>query len=285
MIKEQKGGQSLSILGVGTETYLYINGLIVTEDIFISKNITLLPTCKKLPIDKISRLINKDFDFAIAVLCSRSMFSQMRITAETPENLAALAWNAQWDILLLSAILKCDAMCNLQCTHPIEDISEFSAINITNYHMRGLASNAYTLTKEDKDWLERYYKNTKVLLENDSFATAIHSLASYKWHSMPRVQLAILWAGIEALFSVNSELSFRISLYVSKFLASNNDDLKNIFADTKKLYSVRSLAVHGSPIKGDLNSSVDKSASLLNALVKKCIEANAMPNTDELIFI
>ena len=33
---------------------------------------------------------------------------------------------------------------------------------------------------------------------------------------MPRVQLAILWAGIESLFRINNELSFRISLYIAK---------------------------------------------------------------------
>ena len=32
-------------------------------------------------------------------------------------------------------------------------------------------------------------------------------MASYRWHSVPRVQLAVIWSGIESLFNVNTEVT------------------------------------------------------------------------------
>ena len=275
----------MAIFGIGTETYLYINGLVVNDEIKISEHETLMPTQCKLPLDTVSQNIKSDTDFAITILCANTIASQLRITAETPKDLAVRAWNSQWDIILLSAILKCDAFCNLQCTHPLGMISESSVLEVTNYHMRGLIETPYLVTKDDADWIEHNFANAKSLLGNNPFSTAVHSMATYRWHSMPRIQLAILWTGIEALFDVSNELNFRISLHVSKFLANDNlDEMKKTFDDTKNLYKARSSAVHGSNIRGDSNSLVDKSASILNKLIKKCISINSLPNVNELIF-
>ena len=275
----------MAIFGIGTKTYLYINGLIVNNEIKISEHKTLMPTQSRLPLDIVSQHIKNDIDFAITILCSNSIGSQLRITAETPKELAVRAWNAQWDVVLLSAILKCDALCNLQCTHPLDMISANSVLEVTNYHMRSLIGSPYLLTKDDEDWIEQNFTNAKSLLDNNSFSTAAHSMATYRWHSMPRIQLAVLWTGIEALFDISNELSFRISLCVSKFLAKDNlEEMKKIFDDTRTLYKARSSAVHGSNIKGDSNSLVDKSALLLNELIKKCITINSLPNVNELIF-
>ena len=102
---------------------------------------------------------------------------------------------------------------------------------------------------------------------------------------MPRVQLAILWAGIESLFRINNELSFRISLYIAKFLGNeDSNEEKRLFDEVKSLYKSRSSAVHGDNIKGDINSLVTRSATLLNKLIVKCIEINELPNVESLIY-
>jgi len=275
----------MSIFGMGTEAYLYVNGLIINEEIRINENKILMPVQCKPSIDILSQSVKNDVDFAVLILCERSITSQMKIIAENPKNLAAEAWNSQWDLVLLSAIFKCDAVCNLQCTHPIDAITDDATLKVTNYHLRGLFGEPYTITKEDTEWLKRYFANAQSLLDNNSFSTAIHSMATYRWHTMPKVQLAILWAGIESLFGINSELSFRISLYISNFLAgSDKDKAKGIFDETKSLYKARSSAVHGDNIRGDLDSFVEKSSSLLNKLIIKCVVANEMPNVEDLIY-
>lgn len=258
----------MKIFGTGTETYLYINGLIINEEIQLNDNKFLMPIQSKVPLQKLSNKVKKDIDFSIVVLCSRTLNSQMKIINENPKKLTISAWNSQWDLILLSAIYKCEVICNLQCTHPIEAINDDAILEVTNYYMHGFFKESYTITKDDAKWLNKYFNNAQSLLANDSFCTAVHSLASYQWHSMPRVQMAILWAGIESLFQINSELNFRISLYISNFLAGNDKEkARQLFKEIKELYNKRSSAVHGDTIKGDLISHVEKSATLLNELI------------------
>ena len=100
---------------------------------------------------------------------------------------------------------------------------------------------------------------------------------------MPRVQLAILWSGIEALFNASTEISFRISLYIANFLANDTAEAKITFEKIKKLYSSRSAAVHGGKLKGDINEIVSDSAILLNRIIRCCAE-QGLPKTDDLVF-
>ncbi len=275
----------MRISGHSNETYLYINGLEVDEEIRLSENKTILPVKTPPPLDIISKLVKSDLDFGIAVIFSSRVFSQIKITSTDPKNLAVTAWNSQWDLVLISAIFNCQVECNLQCTQSAEKISCDSIFDITDYHLYGLVDEPYKLTREDSNWLRDYYDNANSLMDNNAFITAIHSLANYKWNSMPRIQLAILWAGIESLFGIDSELSYRISLYISKFL-SKDDNLraKELYNEVRALYKARSCAVHGSRIKGEQTQLVEQSASLLNKLVIKCITLNSLPDIENLLF-
>lgn len=274
-----------SIYCTEKETYLYVHGLSVSEELQINENVVLMPVESKLPLMTVSEILDNEIDFAISILCSESIASQLRITAEAPEDVGQIAWNSQWDLVLLSAIFNCDIISNIQCTHSIEKIAKESTLHITNYHLRGLFGEPYILTAGDREWINKYFSNVESLLDNDSFMTATHSMSSYRWHSMPRVQLAILWAGIESLFRINNELSFRISLYIAKFLGNEDrNEEKRLFDEVKSLYKTRSSAVHGDNIKGDMNSLVTRSAVLLNKLIVKCIEINELPNVENLIY-
>ncbi len=275
----------MRISGYNKETYLYINGLEVDEEIKLNENKTILPVKIPPSLDIISQLVKNDLDFGIAVIFSGQVFSQIKITSTDPKNLAVTAWNSQWDLVLISAIFNCQVECNLQCTQSAENINCDSIFEITNYHLYGLVEEPYKLTREDSVWLSKYYDNAQNLMENDAFITAIHSLANYRWNSMPRIQLAILWAGIESLFGIESELSYRVSLYISKFL-SNDDNLraKELYNEVRALYKARSSAVHGSKIKGEQIQIVEQSASILNKLIIKCITTNSMPDIENLLF-
>lgn len=157
-------------------------------------------------------------------------------------------------------------------------------IHITNYELRALLSDIYNISEEDELWLEKYYKTAYKLLEKDSFQTAVHTMASYRWHSVPRVQLAVIWSGIESLFNVNTEVSFRISLYIANFLGENEAQAQQIFKQVRKIYSSRSSAVHGNKTKDNLESAVEESANLLTRILRRCAELNKLPDVDNLAF-
>lgn len=218
------------------------------------------------------------------MLCNPTIASQLHIIGDDTEHLIANAWNSQWDCVLLGALFNHNAMCNLQSDQPIEQIAKAEYIHITNYELRALLSDIYNISEEDELWLEKYYKTAYKLLEKDSFQTAVHTMASYRWHSVPRVQLAVIWSGIESLFNVNTEVSFRISLYIANFLGENEAQAQQIFKQVRKMYSSRSAAVHGNKTKDNLESAVEESANLLTRMLRRCAELNKLPDVDNLAF-
>jgi hypothetical protein len=182
-------------------------------------------TSAELDSNVASKLIEKNVDYFIAALSSGNLNAQIKIEAESAKELAVEAWNSQWDCLLLGAIINNSVMCNLQCDKPVELINEASYLNVTNYELRGTRGISKELTTEDETWIEKHYKKARELLDHQRYNTAVHCMATYTWHSLPNVQLAILWSGIESLFNVSTEVGFRVSLYISNYLSNNHEEV------------------------------------------------------------
>jgi hypothetical protein len=129
-----------------------------------------------------------------------------------------------------------------------------------------------------------HFSDARALLDTEKFQTAVHCLASYRWHSMPRIKMAVLWAGIEGMFGASTEIRFRLSLCIARFLHPDDADTrKQKFELVKKLYNSRSSAVHGAKVKGNINQSVEASAELLKELIHQSIIDRAIPNEEDLV--
>ena len=267
----------MGILGIGTETYLYVNGISCLHEIELSEGIVLMPADLNTKIEKILNLLKSDVDFAIAILSFKTLSAQLKIMASDSQQLAIKAWNSQWDCILLGAIFDCDVMSNLQCDKDVRDIEKASYINVTNYHLSALLKVGYCLSKDDEDWIKKFYKNASTLMNSTEYRSAVHAMATYRWHSMPYVQLAILWSGIEALFNIKKSISSQIGFCIAKFLSKNN--INKYSKKIKKLYRMRSLAVHGNNIENNkkIQAAINKSASLLNEIIKYCAEHAMLP--------
>lgn len=173
--------------------------------------------------------------------------------------------------------------CGLQSTTAFERFTEKSRLDVIhNRVFDPPEDDGYALSEEDCVWLENNFVKGQALLEEHRFQTAVHCIATYHWHTLPRAQLALLWAGIEGLFGVDSEISFRVSLYAARFLAIQRAEQKMIFDGVRSLYGVRSKAVHGGKLKGNPRQSVTDSVALLGRLVRACIEREQLPLLDEL---
>ena len=83
---------------------------------------------------------------------------------------------------------------------------------------------------------------------------------------------------------MNTEVSFRISLYIANFLSDNEAKAKQIFKQVRKMYSLRSSAVHGNKTKDNLESAMVESADLLNRILRRCAETGSLPDVDNLVF-
>ena len=272
----------MGFFGNAKETYIYLNGIRPKEKVCLGDGLFLVASSCNPEPNEIFKKCKNEIEIGISCIFLRSISSHFHIFADTPKQVAAKAWNAQWDAILLSALFGGEIGWNFQSDVPPENFSDAKDFHITNYALKGFGPGAIkTLTVKEHRWIETHYANAKSLMADDMFRSAVHSLFSYKWHSMPRAQLALLWSGIEGLFGVDHELSFRLSLYLAKYLSVKKTKQKEIFEDVKKLYSIRSKAVHGGNIKNP-NESVEKSVTILRRLVIKCAERGELPNCTDL---
>ncbi len=276
----------MQITSSGNVTYILLSGIRPTRNLKLDDNTELQPAdCSHLDLDTALSACSNPKDITVVTGFIPIITSQFEISAATPKELATVAWNSSWDALLLSALFRTEIGFNLQSNVPANKISADTMLRATNHHMYGLnQSSPYGLSDNDMQWLSVNFCNARQLLDSERYQTAVHCLATYRWHTMPRIQLAVLWAGIEGLFGASTEVRFRISIYIARFLHPDDVDArKKAFDTVKKLYNSRSAAVHGSKIKGDVKASVDESASILCAILKRCTMLNAMPDEKELV--
>lgn len=276
----------MQVAGIGNTTYILLSGLEVSTDIALSENVELLSAdTSHLDLETAIATCSCPDDIAVVAAFIPRITAQFKISASTSKELATLAWNSSWDALLLSAIFHIEVGFNLQSDTEASLISAKSHLRATNFHMYGLTqASPYKLNNDDIRWITEHFHAARQLLDNDKFQTAVHCLASYRWHTMPRIKMAVLWAGIEGMFGASSEIRFRISLYIARFLHPVDADARRAtFEAAKKLYNSRSSAVHGLKIKGDLAQAVEESAELLKNLIRQSVINKAIPNEDELV--
>lgn len=275
----------MQIFGDGTETFLFINGLEARRPIRLGEHVELLPARFAAAPEVLGQLFQMTVDFGVAHLFLQSVSSQIRVVGSEPEELATRAWNSVWDAVLLSAVFHCEAVCNFQSGTAIEALDASSRLEVTNYHLRGLPFEAPRLiTPAEEKWIEQNFSKSRHLLRTPGFQNAVHCLATYKWHTLPRARLALLWSGIEGLFGVANEVVFRVSLCAARFLEPEDSERRKLlFNKVKQLYKHRSQAVHGSTMKGQPGEAVQESAELLYRLIHACIEAGALPDQDKLL--
>ncbi|MGE8500405.1 MAG: hypothetical protein ACN6O6_23125 [Pseudomonas sp.] len=102
-----------------------------------------------------------------------------------------------------------------------------------------------TVEKAHLDWMGSHITGYASLLENASFRLAVDALTTHQHQSNTRMMVAMLWSGIEALFNIHSEISFRLAIYIATVTEEAGPKRKSAYDKVKKLYGIRSKAVHG----------------------------------------
>ncbi|MEH6524397.1 hypothetical protein [Sulfitobacter sp.] len=268
------------------ETFIFLNGIEVKSDIRLGEGIVLQPAdTSYLDLTTALSTCRHPDDIAVVAAFIPRVRSQFQISAKSSPELSVSAWNSSWDALLLSAIFQKEIGFNIQSDTTAHEVSAKSTLRAVHRQMSGFNDErALIIQSKDALWLTDHFVDARQLMSEESFKTGVHCLASMHWHPHPRIKLAIIWAGIEGIFGASTEIRFKISLYMARFLAPEDvAERKAIFELVKKLYSDRSKAVHGSKLKGDLSVSVADSATLLNKLLIKCIEVGSLPKETELV--
>jgi Apea-like HEPN len=121
--------------------------------------------------------------------------------------------------------------------------------NLLDYHLTcfvdaGCRNDAPN--EADAEWIKTRFDTFNRLASGDeAFRFALEAAIDWRFAKEPRSAVARLWGGIEALFGVNSELVYRISLYSACLLAKRGEQRKRKFEEVKRLYGLRSKVVHG----------------------------------------
>ena len=265
--------------------YLYLGGIKTSRKVRLREGLELMPASPSPALGDTFYKVSNITDLGILCLYLPMVSSQLFLTRKNQKDLAILTWNCAWDMLLIGALFQYDPILNMQGELEVEQIKCVTEIKVTNYHLQALPRNAINpLSENDISWIEEHHSTAnKLLSHSNKFSTAVHCLSTYLWHTHPRARLSLIWSGIESLFGVDSEISYRISLYVSHFLHPDCQASRiDTFETTKKLYNSRSKAVHGCEITPKVRASIENSAQLLRSLLFKCIETNSIPDPKRL---
>lgn len=145
-----------------------------------------------------------------------------------------------------------------------------------------------TVSVDDLAWSHDRLAAFAELIGQEKFRLAVDCLCTHQQEGSLRMTTASLWAGIEALIGVTSELSFRISALVATYLEDRGEKRMALYRRMKSLYQFRSKAVHGEAATDDaLHSHVTEVRVILSRLLQKILEEGRVPigkDWDEMLF-
>ena len=126
----------------------------------------------------------------------------------------------------------------------------------------------------DAEWIRTHFDTfNRLASENEAFRFALEAAIDWRFAKEPRSAVARLWGGIEALFGINSELVYRISLYSACLLAERGEARKRKFVEVTRLYGLRSKVVHGEKLAQEkISQAMSDSFHLLRGLLLVAVE-------------
>jgi len=95
------------------------------------------------------------------------------------------------------------------------------------------------ICQADMDWVAANLTSLGECIGTPRFRLSVDCLTTHFHEASLRMTTASLWAGVEAVFSINSELSFRVAAYMATYLESRGPDRLKLFKQVKALYAFR----------------------------------------------
>ena len=148
---------------------------------------------------------------------------------------------------------------------------------LLDYHLHPFSTASFKdvpVTSADARWIKRHFDTfNKLAHESERFSFSLESAVDWRFQKDRRAAIARLWSGIEAVFGIEQELVFRVSLTIASLLAPRGEERLSKFEAVKKLYATRSKAVHGESLSEDaLSAAIGESYDILRLLLMHQVE-------------
>jgi hypothetical protein len=158
--------------------------------------------------------------------------------------------------------------------------------SILDFHVRLLSdgeARTDSVVPADATWIGEHFETFNQLAsKSEPFRLALEAAIDWRYSKDPRLAVGRIWSGIEAIFGISSELVYRISILSASLLEERGEARKSRFQAVKKLYSLRSKAIHGEALSQDrLMSAMSESHRLLRELLLLTIERGRVLNGDD----
>lgn len=166
------------------------------------------------------------------------------------------------------------------------DLPRFGG-NLLEFHTKlqvDRKSRSDEVSDEDAAWIYKGFGTfNRLASESEAFRLALEAAIDWRYAKEPRIAVGRIWAGIEALFGISSELVYRISSLCASLLEERGAPRKARFQAVKRLYGLRSKAVHGEQLSPErLVSAMNDSYVLLRDLLVLTIERGSVLTSDDL---
>lgn len=209
-------------------------------------------------------LIHKDISHNVVFLLSEYIISLIRIKSRM-DFLVPIAFNCS-----LSTI----------CAYTDNSID---AVIIEDNPKTRIIDKKENIKSTDLNWVNKHTFKLYELMQQPNINLAIESYCTYNQQASIRMSIAALWSGIEAVFKIQGELTFRISLYTAALLGKSGKERKEIFNAMKKLYVFRSKVIHGNYLNDkELLDHCVQAKSILSKLLVLIIENGHAFTQDEI---
>ena len=135
------------------------------------------------------------------------------------------------------------------------------------------------------------YRHLATVRESGRLALALRRLRLSSERASPEDRLIDTWVGLEALFvpDETSELSFRATLRIARFVGRDADDRRKLFDGLRRAYKWRSRLLHGvgdtrakAKNLGTLPEAVEISEHALRAALRRWLVAPPSPDLHEI---
>jgi hypothetical protein len=160
--------------------------------------------------------------------------------------------------------------------------------DLLEYHLQFMlpkTMRAKPLDAEEAAWIASHFDRFDALAaRSEPFGFALGAVIDWRYSRDPRAAVARLWAGIEALLPVSTEVVYRVSLCAATVLEPRGPARVAAFKHVKGLYDARSKAVHGAQIADDeLTDALRDSFEVLRKLLLDAVERGAVRSAEDFL--